>query len=168
MTMMSACARSCSCIASRNRSSPVSSQITVWYSVPSILTLLVLRGGLETASFGDLRTVLFAGEVFPAKYLTRLMELIPHARFYNLFGPTETNVCTWYEVRHGEPLEEGVPIGWPIAGVELVVEGPDGRPVEPGEEGELLVRGPTVMHGYWGDADRTARVLSGDSGVPHW
>lgn len=109
--------------------------------------------------------MLFAGEVFPAKYLARLMELIPHARFYNLFGPTETNVCTWYEVRHGEPLDQGVPIGWPIAGVELIVEGADGRPAARGEEGELLVRGATVMHGYWGDAERTARVLSNDAGT---
>jgi acyl-coenzyme A synthetase/AMP-(fatty) acid ligase len=140
------------------------SRITVWYSVPSILTLLVLRGGLESTSLADLRTVIFAGEVFPGKYLTRLMELIPHARFYNLFGPTETNVCTWYEVRHGESLDEGVPIGYPIEGVELIVERPDGTPAERGEEGELLVRGPTVMHGYWGDEARTARVLSGEAG----
>jgi amino acid adenylation domain-containing protein len=140
------------------------SQITVWYSVPSILTLLVLHGGLEGTPLADLRTVLFAGEVFPGKYLTRLMELVPQAHFYNLFGPTETNVCTWYEVRHGESLDEGVPIGYPIDGVELIVERPDGSPAERGEEGELLVRGPTVMHGYWGDEARTARVLSGEQG----
>ena len=43
--------------------------ITIWYSVPSILSMLILRGGLRVGSLPDLRTVLFAGEVFPTKYL---------------------------------------------------------------------------------------------------
>jgi len=142
------------------------SRITVWYSVPSILTLLVLRGGLGTACPDDLRAVLFAGEVFPVKYLSRLMELLPRARFYNLYGPTETNVCTWYEVRRGaDPLTEAIPIGKPISGVEVRVEDANGALVRRGEAGELVVRGPTVMHGYWGDPERTRRVLIADGGV---
>ena len=138
------------------------SRITVWYSVPSILTLLVLRGGLERAPLAELRAILFAGEVFPGKYLSQLMELVPHARYLNLYGPTETNVCTWYEVHHGEPLDDGIPIGRAIDGVELEIAADDGSPVAAGEVGELLVRGPTVMHGYWGDAERTARTLRVD------
>jgi L-proline---[L-prolyl-carrier protein] ligase len=140
------------------------SQISVWYSVPSILTQLVLRGGLESTPLDRLRTVVFAGEVFPSKYLTRLMELVPRARFYNWFGPTETNVCTSHEVHHGDSLDEGIPIGRSISGVELIVEGPGGDAVRPGEVGELLVRGPTVMHGYWGDPERTARTVYADAG----
>jgi L-proline---[L-prolyl-carrier protein] ligase len=139
--------------------------ITIWYSVPSILALLATRGGLDRAPLPELRAVLFAGEVFPTKYLDRLMELIPQARFYNLFGPTETNVCTWYEVpRPGPDRPDPIPIGAPIAGVEIVVADEEGREVDEGEAGELLVTGPTVMHGYWGDAERTARVLSSADG----
>jgi non-ribosomal peptide synthetase component F len=70
------------------------SEISVWYSVPSILTLLVLRGKLQEVELPALRTILFAGEVFPTKHLHHLMELLPSIRFANLFGPTETNVCT--------------------------------------------------------------------------
>ena len=77
-------------------------RISVWYSVPSALTSLVLNGEMERFEFSPLRTILFAGEVFPVKYLRQLHERIPHARYFNLYGPTETNVCTWYEV-------EGVP-----------------------------------------------------------
>ena len=72
--------------------------ISVWYSVPSVLTLIVLHGQLQRFSFERLRTVLFAGEVFPVKYLRSLMQALPHAAFYNLYGPTETNVCTFYPV----------------------------------------------------------------------
>jgi len=73
-------------------------RITIWYSVPSALTRLVLYGNLSQFDLSHLRTVLFAGEVFPVKYLRQLMTLIPHASYHNLYGPTETNVCTWYTV----------------------------------------------------------------------
>jgi amino acid adenylation domain-containing protein len=139
-------------------------QITVWYSVPSILTQLVLRGDLDRAPLPTLRAVIFAGEVFPVKYLRQLLELVPQARHYNFYGPTETNVCTWYEVPRGEPLGQSLPIGRPIPGVEAIVQGDEGQPVAPGEVGELLIRGPTVMHGYWGDPDRTRRTLSHQDG----
>jgi amino acid adenylation domain-containing protein len=136
--------------------------ITVWYSVPSILTQLVLRGELDKNPLSALRAVIFAGEVFPTKYLSRLIELVPQARYLNFFGPTETNVCTWYEVPRGDPLGEPLPIGRPIAGVQASVRRPDGTRATAGEAGELVVRGPTVMHGYWGDPDRTAAALHYD------
>ena len=75
-----------------------SQAISVWYSVPSILSMLTLRGNLAVGSFPAMRTVIFAGEVFPTKHLRALMALLPHARFVNLYGPTETNVVTWYDV----------------------------------------------------------------------
>jgi len=78
------------------------------------------------------------------------MRLIPHADFANLFGPTETNVCTFYRVP-APPAEDGPPIsiGRGITGVETMVVTEDGEPAAKGEAGELWVRGPTVMQGYW-------------------
>lgn len=135
-------------------------RITVWYSVPSILSMMTLRGGLKGGEFPELRTLLFAGEVFPTKYLRKLMELLPHVRFVNLYGPTETNVCTWYDVPSLEPeRNEPIPIGKAIPNVECYVVGEDGRLVNRGEVGELWVRGSTVMQGYWGDPERSARGL---------
>jgi amino acid adenylation domain-containing protein len=139
------------------------SEISVWYSVPSILTLLVLRGKLAEVELPALRTILFAGEVFPTKHLHRLVRLFPQVRFANLFGPTETNVCTWYEVPRwiGEP-PASIPIGKAIPGVEVFAVGDDGAIQPPGEIGELYVRGPTVMQGYWGDEKRTDATLIRD------
>jgi amino acid adenylation domain-containing protein len=137
--------------------------ISVWYSVPSILTMLVEKGGLDRAAFPALRAVIFAGEVFPTPYLRRLMELVPDADFWNFYGPTETNVCTAYRVA-AIPDADGpdIPIGRAITGVETLVVGEDGDAVTAGEAGELLVGGPTVMVGYWGDAEKTSQRL-----VPH-
>ena len=60
-----------------------------------------------------LRLVLFAGEVFPVKHLRALTQLLPEPRYFNLYGPTETNVCTYYEVPPPIPEErtEPFPIG---------------------------------------------------------
>ncbi|MGV4988827.1 amino acid adenylation domain-containing protein [Streptomyces sp. NRAIS4] len=135
-------------------------RITVWYSVPSALNLLVSRGGLDAGGLPDLRLALFAGEVYPVPLLRRAMEVLPDARFYNLYGPTETNVCTYYQVPRPLPADcVALPIGVPLPGVELCAEADDGRPAGVGETGELCVRGATVMRGYLGDAARTAQAL---------
>ena len=75
-----------------------SSEITVWYSVPTVLSLLAHRGGLAPRDLPRLRVVIFAGEVFPSPHLAALMNLLPDASFWNFYGPTETNVCTAYHV----------------------------------------------------------------------
>ena len=135
-------------------------EISIWYSVPSVLSMLTVRGGLTGGEFPRLRAVLFAGEVFPTRYLRELMELLPHARFCNLYGPTETNVCTYYEVPRLRRDETApIPIGRAIDDVAVLVVTDDGTLAQPGEVGELCVRGPTVMSGYWGDPERTAKVL---------
>jgi amino acid adenylation domain-containing protein len=137
--------------------------ITVWYSVPSILSMVTLRGGLNKTTLPALRTILFAGEVFPIKYLRELMRLVPHARFANLYGPTETNVCTWYEVPPlDDEVSEPVPIGVAVPNDEVFAVKEEGGLAQPGEVGELYVRGATVMRGYWGDPERTARGLVSD------
>jgi amino acid adenylation domain-containing protein len=134
--------------------------ISVWYSVPSVLTMLTLHGNLKRGVFPKLRKVLFAGEVFPTKYLRQLMEFLPHVAFYNLYGPTETNVCTYYEVPHLDPEQtETIPIGEAISNVEVLPLMDDGARAQPGEVGELYVRGSSVMRGYWGDPARSARGL---------
>jgi amino acid adenylation domain-containing protein len=143
-------------------------RLTVWYSVPSVLTMLVERGGVDDGAFPDLRTLFFAGEVFPTRYLRRLMRMLPHVRFVNLYGPTETNVCTFHDV---EPIPDEqtdpIPIGRAIDDVEVFAITDDGRPAEPGEVGELYVRGTTVMQGYWGDTERTGQALVPDPLAPH-
>ena len=135
-------------------------RITIWYSVPSLLSMLTLRGGLQGGESPRLRTILFAGEVFPTKYLRQLMGLLPHVAFFNLYGPTETNVCTYYPVTSiPEDETEPIPIGRAIDDVEVFAVTEDGSVAAPGQVGELWVRGTTVMLGYWGDAERTARGL---------
>jgi amino acid adenylation domain-containing protein len=133
-------------------------RISVWYSAPSILSLLAQRGNLEQYDFGALRTVLFAGEVFPVTHLRALKKLWPHPAYFNLYGPTETNVCTYHPIPRVVPEErtEPYPIGKVCSHVRGIVVDPDGRPLEPHREGELCIAGAAVMRGYWNDPAQTA------------
>lgn len=127
--------------------------ITIWYSVPSALILMLEHGELlENAGKSPIRTLLFAGEPFPIKHLRRIRDAWPATRFLNLYGPTETNVCTYYEVRQIHPKRTTpVPIGIASCGNSVWAMKADGtRAMVAGEEGELFVGGPTVMLGYWG------------------
>lgn len=142
--------------------------ISVWYSVPSALTRLVLYGQLEQHNYSHLRAVLFAGEVFPIKYLRTLMEQIPHPHYYNLYGPTETNVCTYYEVPPLAPERTTpLPIGQACDNFETFLLTPQNTLAAPQEEGELCVRGPGLMKGYWGLPEKTQAVLHPFELHPH-
>ena len=135
------------------------SRISVWYSVPSVLSMMVLQGNLERFRFESLRTVAFAGEVFPVKYLRELMERIPHADYYNLFGPTETNVITYHKVGAiASDQTEPIPIGSACENTEVFALTDSGDVVKgPGQVGELYARGSCVAQGYWGDVEKTDR-----------
>ncbi len=85
------------------------SRITSWYSTPSILSLLAQYGRLEQYDFSALRTVLFAGEVFPIKHLRAVKQQLPRPRYFNLYGPTETNVCTYFEIPTAIPEAQTQP-----------------------------------------------------------
>jgi amino acid adenylation domain-containing protein len=125
-------------------------EISVWYSVPSALILMLDQADLESKGAPSLRAVYFAGEVFPMKHLRRAMHALPRAQFWNLFGPTETNVCLAHELP-AVPAEDetAIPIGLPTCGNKVYVVNEAGQLVQPGQVGELLVDGPTVMVGYW-------------------
>ncbi len=136
-------------------------KLTCWYSTPTILRAMVEYGDLATFDHSSLRIVCFAGEVFPAKHLKALAQHWPHPAYFNLFGPTETNVCTYFAL--GNPIDmddaDQVPIGFASSGDMLRITGADDEIVRPGEEGELLVSGGSVMSGYWNASHLDANVF---------
>jgi amino acid adenylation domain-containing protein len=134
-------------------------QLTIWYETPSSLVLMLMRGGLADADLSALRVLLFAGEVMPVRTLRELMALAPHARFANLYGPTETNVCTWHDVTAPPTSDTPLPIGVACSEDGLLILDPELRPVPAHETGELWVHGGSVMRGYWNRLERTADSL---------
>ena len=128
-------------------------QITAMYTVPSLLAMLAERGDVKSKSLDQLRLLLFAGEVCPPRLLARLLELFPRVEFANLYGPTETNVCTYERIdREAWDRVSPISIGVPCQGTRAVLMGDAGKIVSKlGVSGELFISGPTVALGYWND-----------------
>lgn len=133
-----------------------STEVTVWYSVPTALRMMVERGGIAPGDVGSLRVIAYAGEPYPPSALREAMGLFGSTTFWNLYGPTETNVCTAHRLTGPPAGDAHVPIGTPIRGVTVEVVDDEDRVVAPGTPGELVVAGPTVTAGYWGDPGRSA------------
>lgn len=112
--------------------------INIIYATPTFLSALLLYGKMEKYSWSSIRLVLFAGEVFPVKNLHALMDQWKPARFCNLYGPTETNVCTWKEIHRENMRDEPYPIGQPCTGHHFEISA----------EGELWIGGAHVANGY--------------------
>jgi len=115
-------------------------KISVWYTVPSLLSFITLKGSLTSTSLPHLRSILFAGEVFPTQQLIKLCQLLPKTEFYNLYGPTETNVCCYWPVNRSQlDSNQSIPIGLPACNAELKI-GPDDQ---------LMVKSSNNLSGYW-------------------
>jgi len=144
--------------------------ISVWYSTPSVLSLMTQFGKLEDRDLSKLRLMLFAGEVFALTRLRALKALVPDARYLNLYGPTETNVCTHYELPPEIPPDrtDPFPIGQVCDHLEGLVVDTSDKPVANGAEGELCISGDNVMVGYWGRSDLIERAFLVDSDGRRW
>lgn len=134
--------------------------VTVWYSVPSALLLMMRQAGLlDRKPPAALRVCVFAGEPFPVPDVRKLRAAWPDVRLWNWYGPTETNVCTSYEVTAADlDRERPLPIGRGASGATITLDPPDAA------EGEIVVTGPTVMLGYWGRPPQEGPYRTGDIG----
>ncbi|HBB36168.1 MAG TPA: D-alanine--poly(phosphoribitol) ligase [Cyanobacteria bacterium UBA8803] len=135
-------------------------RINLWFAVPSTLTQVVLRGNLDKYRLPDLRAIMFGGEVFQVKYLRQLIELLPHVKYCNIYGSTETGARTYYLFDQLSPEMQVVPLGKACENSELFMVNDSGEVITTPEEiGELYARGSSVMKGYWGLPEKTAEVL---------
>jgi acyl-coenzyme A synthetase/AMP-(fatty) acid ligase len=110
----------------------------------------------------SLRWILYGGEPFPRGHLRTLMEALPGARVSNVYGPAEVNQCTYYHLPPPAEWEDDdapVPLGVIWDNSEGLVLDQDDQVLGVGEMGELVVRTPTMMRGYWGRPDLNARAF---------
>ncbi|MEU0009209.1 amino acid adenylation domain-containing protein [Streptomyces sp. NPDC006314] len=134
-------------------------RITAFMAVPSLYHNLLQQGGIADALPPSLRIAAFGGEAFTPHLLERYLGLLGDRPFYNLYGPTETNACTYHRVPRDWTADQELTIGRGIGGVHIEVLDADGRPTD--GEGEIHIAGPTVFQGYLRDGrltDPTVRV----------
>ncbi len=141
-------------------------KLTVWFSVPLTLIHLLLKGTLEQRDLSTLRWTLFSGEVFITKYLKQLMNKWPQSMFSNIYGPTEVNQCTYYNLEKSPVSDEPIPIGYVWGNTEYKIIDKNDREVDQGEQGLLIIRSATMMKGYWNNNELTQKSLFKEEVVP--
>jgi amino acid adenylation domain-containing protein len=140
------------------------SQLTQWFSVPSVMTYMAKLDVIGHRDFPALRRVLWCGEVLPTPILIHWMERLPHATFTNLYGPTEATIASSYHTVAEIPASETdpIPIGVPCAGEELLVLDERLRAAPTGEIGDLYIGGVGLSPGYWRDQEKTRAAFVQD------
>lgn len=134
-------------------------QATIIYTTPSTFIALMNRGGLAEAQV-PLREVMYAGEPFPTAYLRKLQQALPDTRIANIYGPTETNIITYYWIDSIPEDNSPIPLGDVVEDTEILVVSEDMSHIcEPDELGELWCRGGTVTIGYLGMEEKTKQCL---------
>ena len=128
--------------------------VTGLCGVPTMFATLLQMKGLASAC-STLRYITNAAAALPAKDALDLRRKLPHADLYLMYGMTEIVRALYLPPEMVEAKPESV--GKAIPGIEVWIEGPSGKRLGPDEIGELMVRGPNVMLGYWGAPDLTAK-----------
>ncbi len=130
-------------------------KVTTFLWVPSAMGIIARLKAFRAAKPAFLRHAMFAGEVFPRRQLDYWVQNLPDVQYANLYGPTETYVCTAYimtgEEKEGEPL----PIGKPVSNTQALILDEEGKPVPYGETGELCIRGSCLAMGYYNNPEKT-------------
>ncbi|WP_329585127.1 amino acid adenylation domain-containing protein [Streptomyces sp. NBC_01005] len=140
-------------------------RITHFIAVPSLYHGMLQQGGIADARPSALRLAAFGGESFAPELLERYLRLLDGVPFYNLYGPTETNACTYYRVPADWTADQELTIGRSIGEVHIEVLDEDGRPTD--GEGEIHIAGPTVFQGYLcgGEPSDPTRTVTFRDGV---
>jgi acyl-coenzyme A synthetase/AMP-(fatty) acid ligase len=125
-------------------------QVNVLQAVPMLYRLLIDVNREDGRTFPSVRHVITTGDKIPASSLAELPKLFPNARFYNIYGCTETNDSLIHEflgLADGN-VPTNVPVGQPIPGVIVRVQTDDGSPLEGTGTGEFMVWTPFQTRGY--------------------
>lgn len=135
-------------------------QVTFIFWVPTIMVNIANMGLLDKLSLKDIKTVWFAGEVFPTKQFNVWRRALPQTRFVNMYGPIEITLdCTHYIVERELADDESIPIGYAMRNTDILILNEQNELCATGEEGELCVRGTSLAMGYYNNPEKTAAAF---------
>jgi len=137
------------------------SELTQWFSVPSMLQYMAKVDVVGQGDFPFLKRVLWCGEKLATPVLIHWMKRLPQVSFTNLYGPTEATIASSYYTVPACPGDDhaAIPIGRPCDGEYLLVLDEQLKMLPANEIGDLYIGGVGLSPGYWQDPEKTRAVF---------
>jgi len=145
-------------------------RMTYTLMVPAMYNLCLLQPDFSGEALGSWRIGAYGGAPMPPATIAALADKVPGLELVNAYGATETTSPATM-MPPGTTSTHGDSVGVPVPCAEIFIAGPDGRPLPPDESGEIWIRGPMVVKGYWQNPKATAEGFtdgfwhSGDIGT---
>jgi long-chain acyl-CoA synthetase len=133
--------------------------VTVFQGVPTMYNALLHARAADSADVSTLRLCMSGGAAIPVELIRAFEEKFGCAVLEG-YGLSETSPVASFN--HPDRERKAGSIGTPIEGVEMQVWDDQGKALPPGEVGEIVIRGPNVMTGYWGRPEATAESITGE------
>ena len=130
--------------------------------VPVQLGHLLADEHFDGKKLAKLRMITCAGAITPPHLVQAVDEKLPEAKFTDHYGQSETGPICIY--KHNHPRDKAATVGKPALGVEFALLHENGQPVPVGETGEIVVRGPFLMDGYYNNPEETAAYFKNNDG----
>lgn len=143
------------------------------FLVPAMIMMILQAAKAADAPLDNFAQISYGAAPMPEALLDAAMAMMPKARFTQFYGMTETTggVTALAPEDHAKGLKQRVSAGKPLPGCEVEIRDPEThREMPTGEVGEIVMKSPFIMEGYWGKADATHAVIrdgwywSGDAG----
>jgi long-chain acyl-CoA synthetase len=129
-------------------------KVTMFFGVPSVF-IKMLNTDISGCNLESVRYYFSAAAPMPVEVVQHWQDRYGFV-IYEGYGLTETSPCASYN--HNQKYKLGS-IGTPIENVEMQIVNADGHQVQPGKLGEIVIKGPNVMLGYWNRPWETAQVM---------
>jgi long-chain acyl-CoA synthetase len=142
-------------------------RVTNTVMVPTMISMLLHQPRVDEADLGSMRTCVYGGSPMPRSILDEAVRRLPGWQFHQIYGQTESSgyatALRWAD--HLEAMASAPDrlrsAGTTVPGAEVRIVDPEGRPVDVGATGEIVVRGGMVMRGYFDNDEESRRVLEG-------
>jgi amino acid adenylation domain-containing protein len=132
-------------------------KVTGFPGVPTIFATIAGLKSIKQYDLSAIRYVTNTAAALPVKHILMLRDLFPDARIYSMYGLTECKRCTYLPPKDIDRKPESVGIA--IPNTELWIVDEDGNRLGPNQVGQLVIRGATVMKGYWEKPEATAKKI---------
>ena len=131
---------------------------TTFFAVPTTMILLVQTPGIEERDLSSLRLIAYSGAPMPVRTIEQLRVLFPGVKLHNFFGLTETTSVTSV-LPDEQALARPESVGRAVPGLAVRIADEEGNALGPGEVGELLLKGPSIVKGYYNRPEATAEAI---------